>query len=57
MNGALHVPPSQEREGVAGVHGESRILRFYVLPFSSVVVLDLEGRDWLAEQKGPGAEI
>lgn len=54
---ALDEAAGQESERVAGVHGERRVLRLDPLPLAGLVVLDLERRDRLAEEKSPRAKI
>ena len=53
MNGAPDVSAGQERQGIAGVDSQRRILGLDVLPLASLVVLDLECSDGLAEQQSP----
>lgn len=53
MNGAPNITTRQERERVACVHGERRVLRLDRFPFAGLVVLDLERGDGLAEEEGP----
>ncbi len=57
VNSALDVSASQERQRVARVDGERAVLGLHPLPLARLVVPDLERRHWLAEEKGPGAEV
>ena len=57
MNGALHVPTSKEREGIAGIYSESSVLRFDVFPFSGNVVLHLQSSNRLSEKQSPRPKI
>lgn len=49
MNRAANVATSEEGKGITGVYGERCVLRFDILPFASLVVLNLESSDRLAE--------
>lgn len=57
MNGAADVSASEERERVASIHSQRGVQRLDILPFSGLVVLDLQSSDRLAEKKRPGTEI
>ena len=54
---ALDVAAGQEGERITCIHGERRILRLHPLPLASLVVLDLQCSDGLAEQESPRAEV
>lgn len=54
---ALDKAAGQERDRVAGVHGERRVLRLDPLPLAGLVVLYLERRYRLAEEERPRAKI
>lgn len=57
VNGRLDVVASEEAERVASVDSEAPIERLGPLPLARLVVLDLECRDGLAEEKSDGAQI
>ena len=54
---ALDIPACEERERIARIHRDRAILRLNPLPFPRLVILDLQGCDWLTEEEGEGAQI
>ena len=57
MNSALHVAAGQERESIAGVHGQGGVLRLDPLPLVVDWVPDLERGDGLTEEEGETPEV
>lgn len=57
MHGGLDISACQETQSVAGVDGETAVEGLSPLPFTSLVVSDLQRSNGLSEEESDGAEV